>query len=351
MQILLTFYCLSFIISFIENIDAVSDIDNGGFLSIKISLLQAPQFLNEIIIPIILFSGIATYHTISSKSEITVMKNCGLSLWHTINPIGFSVFFIGIIWIFVINPISIKMMNEAVYLESNYIKKEKDLFVESKNGIWFKQENPNNRSEIIIFRAKKLYKENLIFNNVAIWYFNKDGKFYKKIDAKTMELKNNFWNLSDIIINDMKSINSSKKNMLLQSLITEDFVKNKMFYNLQDPNMFSIFELPEIINSLFSAGFDVTRFKVYYYNLILKPILFFGMILLSCYFGVSHVRSGKSFIMIFLGIICGLCIHVLISFSSALASSRVIPVYSGTFILASVFVCIGILFINKKEHS
>jgi len=137
----------------------------------------------------------------------------------------------------------------------------------------------------------------------------------------------------------------------LRSFITEDFVKNKIFFNLQEPNMFSIFELPEVIDSLYKAGFDITKFKVYYYNLILKPFLFFGMVLVSCYFGVNHVRSGKSLIMIFSGIICGLCIHVLLSFSFALATSRVIPIYSGTFILALVFVCIGILLINKKEHS
>ncbi|MBU6339620.1 MAG: LptF/LptG family permease [Rickettsiales bacterium] len=349
-QVLLGFSIMIFFINFIDAIEKVKDTETPFYVAIIMAFLQIPDFLNDVIPSLILFSAIITFFFLSSRSEITVMRSSGLSLWNILQPIILSAFFIGIAWITIFNDASIKMNKAFNEFEANYVKHEQRASVEPTAGIWIRQNNIENPDEEIIIQAKKIYQNDVEMNDITLWFFDKDGKFYKKIDAKKMVLRNDTWILEDLTLNDANAINKKLKEYLVKTNLSANFIQQKVVNNFQNVKLFSIFELPDLISELQLSGFSSTKFKVYLQSLLSKPLLFVSMIMIACFFGINHIRNNNSILMIFLGIISGLLLYIISSILNALGSSNLVPIFASTWIITIICLSIGILLIYKKEN-
>ena len=169
---------LIFIINLVENVENVREAGAPLSIGFAMSFLQIVDFLNDIASSLVLIAAIIAFFTLSSRSEITVLRSSGLSLWQILKPIAISSFLIGIFWITIFSTLSIKMTKANEYLENKYINKDARQSIAPKNGIWLKQNNQENSSEEIIIQAKKVYKENVEFDDVKIWFFDRKYKFY-----------------------------------------------------------------------------------------------------------------------------------------------------------------------------
>lgn len=350
LQIISIFSLIIFFINLIESLDRTSDAEISVFMVAYMSFLKIPDFLSDIISSLILFSAITTFFSLSIKSEVTISRSCGYSLWHIIYPIAFCAFLIGIFWITIFNTISIKMTQKFNSLESYYIEKETREVVESSSGIWIKQANLEIENEEILIQAKKVYKKNIELKYVSIWQIDKAGKFYKKIDARQMLLKDGYWLLKDVVINDFKSLNAKYGEYVISTNLEEDFIIDKVVSNFENVKLFSVFDLPNLIASLKSAGFQSAKFQVYFNSLLTKPILFVAMVLIASFFGINNFRSQSGAIMIFLGMVSGLALYIILNFVAALGSSKILPVFTSTWVITFICIAIGVLLIYKKEN-
>lgn len=235
-------------------------------------------------------------------------------------------------------------------LESYYIEKETREVVESSSGIWIKQANLEIENEEILIQAKKVYKKNIELKYVSIWQIDKAGKFYKKIDARQMLLKDGYWLLKDVVINDFKSLNAKYGEYVISTNLEEDFIIDKVVSNFENVKLFSVFDLPNLIASLKSAGFQSAKFQVYFNSLLTKPILFVAMVLIASFFGINNFRSQSGAIMIFLGMVSGLALYIILNFVAALGSSKILPVFTSTWVITFICIAIGVLLIYKKEN-
>lgn len=350
LQVLAIFSIVIFFINFIEQIDKASDSNAPIYIVTLMAFLLIPDFLNEIVPSLILFSGIITFFFFSVKSEITIMRSCGYSLWHISLPVASSAFILGIFWVLAFGPVSILMIQKFNSLERQYIKKEYREVVESDSGIWIKQSNLEKEGEEIIIQAKKVYKENVELNRASVWFINNNGEFYKKIDAIKMTLQNDHWLMHKAVVNDDILINEEIPEFKIPTDLEADFVIKKVVSNFENVKLFSIFDLPNLISSLKSAGFQSVKFKVYLNSLITKPILFVSMIFIACYFGINNFRNQNNALMIFFGMISGLGLYVCLSFIAALGSSKFLPVFTSTWVITFICFAIGVLLIYKKEN-
>lgn len=350
LQITGGFSLLIFFINFIETLDKIKQSNGPFWVSILMSFLQIPDFLNDVAPSLVVISAIATFFILSSKSEISVIRMSGFSLWQILQPVAFSAFCLGIFWILVFGPISILMSKKYNALEVKYVKHEFRESMEPQNGIWLKQANVEKPDEEIIFQAKKIYKGTVEFANVTVWFFNKNGQFYKKIDAQEMQLANNSWVLEKVILNEGEIINKKVDSVSIKTNLQPDFVMQKIVNNFQNVKLFSIFELPQLITDLQSAGFSSRKFQVYFHSLLSKPLLFLAMTLIACYFGLNHIRNQNSILMIFFGTIIGLALYIISSIVNALGSSGLIPIFASTWVIAIVCLAIGTLLIYQKEN-
>ena len=215
LQLTCAFSLLIFFISFIEIFNRTNQNKVTFIIKLAMSMCSVPQLINEISSSLILISAIICYFNLSMRSEITIIRNSGLSLWHIATPISISALFIGIFWIVIFQPLSIKSskllenFENINFGEHKATQDGKKIKINSQKPIWLRQENLENEGEEIIIGAEGLDQDNLKFYNVSLWFFNKEGLFYKRVDSEEMALlnenlilKNNIINQESLILNN-----------------------------------------------------------------------------------------------------------------------------------------------------
>lgn len=348
-QISCGFSLLIFFINFIDSMDKTSDSANPIYLGVMLAAMQVPSFLNDVVSSLVLIATIVTFFTLSSRSEITIMRISGFSLWQIIRPIALSAVILGIFWITIFDLASIKMMKYFHHLEDRYVKNELREVSSPQGGIWLKQNNLEKRGEEIVFLAQKIYKDEVEFADVTIWFFNAQNEFYRKVDAKTLKLNKGNWSAKDAISNDAKALNQKIDQLIIPTDLEADFVTQKIINNFQDVKIFSIFELPNLIKDLASSGFSPIKFRIYFHSLLCKPILFAAMSMIACYFSLNHIRNQNTVFLILCGIVIGLVLYITSSIINALGSSSIIPVFAATWMITIIWLAIGVLLIYRKE--
>lgn len=344
------FSMLIFFINLLDALDKIKETKGPFLAALAMAFLQIPDFLNDVVPSLVLISAVITFFLLSSKSEITILRISGFSIWQILQPVAISAVLLGVFWVTIFGPLSITMNRQFNALEGKYVKNEMREVMAPHNGIWLKQENIENAGEELIIQAKKVYKESLELDDVTVWFFNKDHQFYKKIDAKEMHLQHGSWLLKDIIINDASTLNKKADSAVIPTNLDPDFIMQKIVNNFQTVKLFSVFQLPKLIKDLRAAGFNSVKFKVYFHSLISKPLLFLAMTLIACYFGLNHIRNQNTILMIFFGIIIGLALYIISGIVNALGSSGLIPIYASTWVIAIICLAVGTLLIYRKEH-
>ena len=353
LQISIGFSLLIFFINLIDTFDKAREGGIAITIASLMAILQIPDFLNDIIPSLVLISAIITFFLLSSRSEITIMRSSGLSLWQILFPIAFLALLIGILWVIIFSSTAMKMSDEYNKLEAKYIQNEarRSNTGISQNGLWLKQVNIGNPSEELVIQAKKFYKENFELGDTTIWFLNEEGQFYQKIDSQSMILDKDKWILKKVVVNDGNGkINKHFEQLTIPTNLSHDFIMKIIVNNCQNVKLFSIFEIPQLIRDLKSAGFSPIKFQVYFQSLFAKPLLLLSMTLIACYFGLNHVRNNNSILMIFLGIVAGLVFYITSSIITELGSASLISVFASTWVMTIICLAIGILLIYKKEN-
>ena len=274
----LGFGLLFFLINFIENTEKFRDSEGMTAVALLMALLHSPHFLNGVVSSIALLSGILTTHRLASRSELVIIRSCGLSIWFIVKPIMLTSAILGILWITVFDPISIISDKYFFTLDKKFVKKELRDAIEPISGIWLRQENQeqfvgefrqffkestaknfprksanfdkktlthrasssvveeetfittaaeDNMGNILIY-GKKIYPNSLRFGDISFWFFDKKQDFYKKIDGEYGELKDGWWQVEGAIINDNHNINFRQNKIKISSNLSEEFVHQKI---------------------------------------------------------------------------------------------------------------------------
>lgn len=341
---------LALILNLFDVIDKAKSLPEISWKTIlKMAFLQVPPFLEKISIFLILLSSMITLFNLSSRSEITIMRSSGMSLWQIIMPIIISSFIIGFIFITAWNLLSIYSAKEYNNLEKIYIKKDQDDLLEPKGGIWLKQQNITKTDERIIIRAKKIYKNSIELYEANFWLLGNQGEFYKKIDTKIASLKNGYWELTGVTINDDDIVNKQLDQITIATNLDKEFIVKKIINNFEDPDLFSIFELPKLISDLEESGFLSKKFQVYFYSLLNKPILFTSMVMLAAFFSINNSRNKNNIIFLVFAIMIGLLIYISLSIIAAFGGSGAIPTWISTWLVSAILLAVTVLMIFKKE--
>lgn len=347
----LGFSTMFFLINTLDIFERIKDSEVSIALIFTLAILKIPQSLTSIISSIVLVSAILTFYQLSIRSELTIIRNCGYSIWSISRPLALTALVLGIFWITIFNLIEIKSTKKFLQLENEYIELEMRESSNPSAGIWFRQKNFLKEGGDIIILVRKIYKNSIELSDVSMWFFDSNDIFYKKIDAKKMFLKNNQWILQKVFINDDKLINQNIDSLEIATDLKEDFIRKKIVNNFDFAQFFSIFELPKLIKELDSSGLNSKKFKVYFNAQINQILLFVSMIFFATYFGICNFRNRRSQIRILIGIIFGLMVFITASISFSLGSSGLISSFEATWLISLIYLAISILLIYKKENS
>lgn len=373
LQIICAFALLIFLINFIEIFNRNSSAYSSFYIQLKLSTLMVPQFLNEISTSVVLISAIICYFNLATKNEITIARISGLSIWHITQPIAISALFLGIFWILIFQPLTTISLEIVEKTESKNAKKNsQNIDNNNSKGIWFRQENLEFKGQEIIINSQNADKNELNFYNNTIWFFDENAVFYKKLNCSLMTLKDNKFILKDTTTNSIiptlnyeknqknfKQLSKESQNFLNQKNdtiiiptdIDQEFIRKKIINNLENVNIFTIYQLPDLIKDMENSGLNSQKFKVRLNQLITLPLMFLAMSLIACFFGINHIRNHRAVIIIFLGIITGVALYITSAIITSFGSSGLISVFASTWMPSFISLAVAILLIYNKEKN
>ena len=325
-------------------ISRVLEKENQNFSNyIFLSLIKIPTVVNETIAFIIIISTAFLFRNLINNNELISIRNVGKSIFDIFLPISIAIFFIGIITLVIINPLStileskfdkivnknipniysIKIINNSMWIK-NQINDEithymnlQNLDISSMTSKDIKILIVNNdENKIILADNGKIYQDKFILNKVTI--FNIENEEYKNVDNYNID------------------INFTSKNII-------DSVSNYKYI--------PFYKYPNHLENLKKFNLHSNEIALYYLSEITKPffLILLGFVVMG--YSGKFKRNENFFKILFISILIGFLFFILkelITYISISLNINFIFSYLLIFLLPFL---IGLYLIIKIENS
>jgi len=257
----------------------------------RLTILNTPFLIFSTLPIIVFFSTIFCYLKLIRSSEYIVMGSSGISsLQLTKAPVAIF-FLIGLIFVIVINPLSAVFQKEFQELDYKYIKRVDRLTSISKNGIWLMQENKNGLTNIIY--AKNIQNDGATLIDFMLLEYGADNELMGRIDGKEAKLSNEKWIMNKLLVTKKDETPLYYDYLEYNAFISKDDIKN----SLSAPEMMSFFQLGSFIYVLEKLGYSANDYKIYFYNILLMPVIILGFVFLASSI-ITDIKQNDKFLKV-----------------------------------------------------
>lgn len=310
--------------------------------ALKLSLLNVPESLYQILPLMMILTAIALFLALARSSELVVVRAAGRSgLRFLIAPVMVALA-IGVFGVTVFNPFVAATSKTYDRLKANGQAEDSVLSI-SEDGLWMRQGGSDGQS---VINAAKTNPDGSQLQQITLLTFTTDGKPSQRIEAQSAKLTPGFWRLQGVKIWQLQTENPEKSARLLASMdVPTDLTLNRIRDGFGAPSTVSFWNLPRYILSLERAGFSSVRFQVWFQMELALPLLLAAMVLMAAGFTMRHARFGKTGQMVLLALMAGFLIFFLRNFAQVLGENGQIPVTLAAWAppIAAAFLALGLL--------
>jgi lipopolysaccharide export system permease protein len=338
----LIFLSLGIVLNLFEEIEFFKNLNLSFALPIILSLSYVPTLILELLPFIIFFSSMYYFLNLRSSKDLLSIKVFGYSNIRIILILSFFSFFLGLIFLFAINPITSSLIKYYETEKAQYARDVDHLISINKNGVWIKE---NDKFGYKIITAEKLDNQNL--DEISIFAFTED-KLIKRLEAESAIITSNPWEMRNVYIYDIENNNSyflesykyksentaEKINSLYKNLNTVSFLNLVLNYSQLNKKGYSKKLLNEKINKFISI-----------------PVFLFLMVVLASIFTIGSLKNRQNFYYVLISIMVCVAIYYFKDLSIALGQTEKISLILSVWmpiLIVSLFCLIGVLQINEK---
>jgi len=308
MKIFFIFFILLLFAVTFDEVNLIRKIENITFIIfLKLIFFKIPGILFNFSPFIFLFAGMLSHLKLKNRNEVIAMRIIGISNLKLISVSAIVAFFLGIIIILILNPLTSFTSKEYESIKSNYFE-QKNFFFINDTGLWILVERENNKQ---IIRIENLDFNKSIIKNITILNLSKDFEFQSRIDSKEGIFNNN----SIKLLNSTTYDNKKNKKKTQDHQLDLNFSLKEIQNTFKNSSSISIYEIQDQIQNIQKLGYSTDHLTVEYQKLISLPIYLFAMVLFS---GLMIVNIGTNMGYIFY-IVTGVIISVLLYFLSDLS--------------------------------
>lgn len=293
---------------------------------------------------IALICAIATFFRLNSRNELILIRFSGFSAFRILAVTFFTLAGIGLIYLLIITPISSYSVRKYEKFKMRALNEERS-FIISDSGLWFKDITDDNGLKIVNV-SKVQADKNMVFN-VEVFSYTVDQKFLINIMAKTGYIMDGYWQLNDVYIVDsnLESRQLDEYNIPLNISIKE------LNNSLKDPKTIPFWQLEKVIKLAKESGFSTTIYELYYYNLLIIPIIFGAMAMFGSVLILSPQRNTGLWKRCFIAALFGMIIYFLNNIFKTFALLSALPVWLIVLIPYLVLMLISIYIAALVEES
>lgn len=310
---------------------------------IKLSLLQVPHILDQLMPLIILFSTLLFLWNLHKKSEIIVMRSLGYSIWNILSPLTIALIVYSVLYLAFLNKaISLTHQAHEQYADKVF-KRPSSAVTLSKSGLWLRQEM--NDSTYGIIHTKSLsYGKNL--GPSTLYQFDESGHLLKRYDVASINITDGSWLFSKPLLTESNDIQTTVPDFSITTKMTVKKIKR----TFQSAGSISFLELPSFIKLIEKSGLSGTIHRIQFFKLLLMPFLFLSMALLGGVCAFSSIRGNTGALFILSGIASGFFSHFLHQIFYAMGESQNIPSFFSAFTPTCISVLIGLTLLMHLEE-
>ena len=280
--------------------------DVSFFFIVKMALAKLPQTVDMVLPFVMMISAMMTFWGLSKSNEFVVIRAAGVSIWGFLCPVLLATFFIGVVNITVVNPVSSRLFEMYETMDYRLDTKNPKAVLFSDEGLWIREAIDDDNFMVLQAKSLRQEKNDLFLRDVSIIEMDRRSQPKKRIEAFAATLFDGHFVLKDARIFEAGKPTEVLNSLRYDTVLTETRIKE----NFVDPNALSFWVLPGTIKFYEQSGFATVRHNMRYLSLLVSPFLLVAMVLVAAVFALRpNGRRGGIMFLIVGGIATGFVVY------------------------------------------
>jgi len=345
----LLIFCQFIIVSLFLMIDFVQKldwfIDNDAFRADVIFpyfLYKVPYLMVQFIPVATLISVIVLFRLMRNNREIMAIRACGINIFmisQTVVIIALLISFGSFVFSETVVPYAYSKSNEIWDIK---VKKKDPATIYGNDQIWYK-------SSDAIYWIKHFDSARKIMQDTTMYFFNKNFKLVKRINAKRGVWQDGKWRMEEGIIQELKtdgeySYRRFDKELLVIPETPETFLKR-----IKQPEEMSYNQLHKFSDTAKNEGYDNTPYLVEMSVKTAFPFISLVLTLLGIPIALQ-LKTGGIPLAVASGIGLSFLYMIILSISRAFGLSGVLPPFLSAWTANLLFIFVGIYLMMTVER-
>lgn len=312
---------LILLVDLIENMRFAGKVADGDFgFALALTVLRVPALTQTLIPFVFLFGSIWMFNQLNRRSEVSVMRSAGLSVWRLLGPAALIAALAGVTIITLIDPISSKMLSYAEQIKSVKTGQDQNLVRVHGDGIWLRQRDGDMQ---LIINARNFDEERAALERVTVWRFGGESVFLERIDADEAFLSGRTIELHNArLMSIAEQVERRSPVFAIPTALTPSDLRERV----APPETMSLWQLPRFILLADAAGLPTTRYHIRFHDLCATPLKLLAMVLIAAAFSLRPMRMGGALSLLVFSIGAGFLLYMLSEISTAFGESGLAPV-------------------------
>ncbi|MDU9003771.1 LPS export ABC transporter permease LptG [Sedimentitalea todarodis] len=340
------FLTLILLIDLIEQLRKFEGIDVSFGKLFRLTLLNAPSAINEILPLLMILSTIVLFIGLARSSELVVTRAAGRSGIRALAAPIMVAMVIGGLAVSTLNPIVAATSNRYQQLADTYRTGGPSALSLSGEGLWLRQGALRGQS-VIHATGYGGGEDMLVLYDVTILAYAPNDGPIRRIRAESATLTQDEWVLGDVkvwpLITGLNpETNADTYDVLrIPTTLTEERIRD----SIGRPSGISIYDLPQTIRELKRAGFATKRQEVWLQAELARPLFLVAMVLVGAAFTMRHTRFGGTGVAVLASVLLGFGLYFIRNFAQILGENGQIPVTLAAWAppIASILLTLGLL--------
>jgi len=312
-----------------------------------LALLKFPMLAEQTMPFAVLAGSMMTFHRLSKRAELPVIRASGLSAWTFLLPPITLGLLIGILTMLVISPLGSTLNAQFEATRSRLIDGNAGNITVYESGIWLREVNEAGQ---IIINAQSIDETGSILSNAKFIQEDKvfeNGSptdryvFAKRYDAETAHLANGYWQLEGVIENAPNAQTERFDEVTLATSLQLATLTDRF----AAPGSISFWTLPEHIKQMRTAGLNPSQHEMRYMGLTALPLVFIVMSLIGSLACLRLARLGGTAALMGVAALGAIVFYFCNQVSASIASSGTVPPLIAAWLppLFCLFICLAII--------
>lgn len=311
----------------VELLEHIRRFDSGsvtfGHLA-YMALLHVPEVLYQILSLVVLLAAIAMFISLARSSELVVTRATGRSALRSLQAPVIAAFLLGSAFVAIANPL-VAALSKQYNAEENRLRGSEQIVSVSREGLWLRQGTSERQTAI---HAQSANLDGTRLFGVTFFGFDRSDVPLFRVKAEEAELTEGAWLVSNakrwVFDPDGNAEADAQRADTL--FVPTDLTRDQIRDSFGTPSAIPIWDLPDFIAQLETAGFSARSHRVWFQAELAKPLGFVAMVLMSAVFTLRHTRLGRTGVMVLLAVLSGFAVHFTTNLAQVMGDSGQIPV-------------------------